>query len=148
MFIHYTRDMNPIQALIMGLVEGVTEFLPISSTAHMIITAKILHINQTTSTAFFEIFIQLGAILAALILYFHLLRTHKHLVELVIESFVPTALIGIFAHKYIKQYFFQSLPINQCLVQAGRRVGWAPPRRRESLDTLRWPNLARHVQRP
>jgi len=95
----------------MGLVEGVTEFLPISSTAHMIITAKILHINQTTSTAFFEIFIQLGAILAALILYFHLLRTHKHLVERVIESFVPTALIGIFAHKYIKQYFFQSLPI-------------------------------------
>lgn len=103
--------MNPLQAFVMGLVEGITEFLPISSTAHMIIVAKILQIPQTSSTAFFEIFIQSGAILAALILYFRLLLTQKHLIERAIESFIPTALIGIFAHKYVKEYLFQSLPI-------------------------------------
>jgi len=102
--------MNPVQAVILGLVEGITEFLPISSTAHIIITAKILGIAQTTSTGFFEIFIQAGAILAALLLFYKMIFTHKHLVEQIIYSFVPTALLGIFAHKYIKTFFFQSMP--------------------------------------
>src|SRR3989344_9441312 len=102
--------MNPGQAVILGLVEGITEFLPVSSTAHIIITAKILGIAQTTSTGFFEIFIQAGAILAALLLFYKMIFTHKHLVEQIIYSFVPTALLGIFAHKYIKTFFFQSMP--------------------------------------
>lgn len=102
--------MTVLSAMIMGLVEGITEFLPISSTAHMIITAKIFGITQTTQTTFFEIFIQTGAILAALLLYYKLLLSHKRLIERVIESFIPTALIGIFAHKYIKDNLFQSIP--------------------------------------
>jgi len=61
--------MTFLQVLVFGLVEGVTEFLPISSTGHLIITARLLGFLQTEFLKSFEISIQLGAILAALYLY-------------------------------------------------------------------------------
>lgn len=61
--------MNIIEAIIIAIVEGITEFLPISSTGHMIITSSLLHIEDDAFTKLFEVAIQLGAILAVVVLY-------------------------------------------------------------------------------
>jgi undecaprenyl-diphosphatase len=62
--------MNPIQAVILAIIEGLTEFLPVSSTGHMIIASWMMGISKNDFTKLFEISIQLGAILAVLVLYF------------------------------------------------------------------------------
>lgn len=61
--------MDTIQSIIIGIVEGLTEFLPVSSTGHMIITEKLLNITENDFTKVFTIAIQLGAILAVVVLY-------------------------------------------------------------------------------
>ena len=62
--------MNNLQAIFIAIVEGITEFLPISSTGHMVITSAIMHIDDEPFTKYFEVSIQLGAILSVLVLYF------------------------------------------------------------------------------
>jgi undecaprenyl-diphosphatase len=61
--------MNLVQAIIEGIIEGITEFLPISSTGHMIIASSVMHIEKDAFTKMFEIAIQLGAILSVVVLY-------------------------------------------------------------------------------
>jgi len=100
--------MNLIQAVILGVVEGVTEFLPISSTAHLILTSQFLGLTQTEFLKFFEVFIQLGAVLAVLFLYLRYLVTHKKIIKNVLVSFIPTAVIGLILYPVIKSVFFQS----------------------------------------
>lgn len=94
--------------MILGLIEGLTEFLPISSTAHLIITSKILNIPQTDFVKFFEVFIQSGAILAVCFLYFQYVINNQHVIRNIISSFIPTALIGFALYKIIKGIFFES----------------------------------------
>lgn len=101
--------MNIINAFVLGLVEGVTEFLPISSTAHLIISSKLLHIPQTEFQKFFEVFIQSGAILAVLFIYWKVILKNKNLLVNIILSFIPTAMVGLLLHKVIKGIFFESL---------------------------------------
>lgn len=101
--------MNLIHVLILGLVEGITEFLPISSTAHLIITSKLLNIPQTEFQKFFEVFIQSGAILAVVFIYIQYLLKNKKLIKNIIISFIPTAVVGFLLHRVIKNYFFNSL---------------------------------------
>jgi undecaprenyl-diphosphatase len=100
--------MNIINSIILGLVEGLTEFLPISSTAHLIITSKALQIPQTEFLKFFEVFIQSGAIFAVLILYYDQFIKGKNNFKNVMISFIPTAIIGLLLYKIIKQFFFTS----------------------------------------
>lgn len=100
--------MNIIQAVILGIVEGVTEFLPISSTAHLIITSKLLGIAQTEFHTFFEVFIQSGAILAVVYLYMQYLLKHTNVLGRVLASFAPTAVVGLLLHDTIKTVFFNS----------------------------------------
>lgn len=100
--------MNIIHSIILGLVEGLTEFLPISSTAHLIITSKFLQISQTDFLKFFEVFIQSGAIFAVLILYYDQFIKGKNNFKNVMISFVPTAIIGFLLYKIIKNVFFNS----------------------------------------
>ncbi|MBI5127473.1 undecaprenyl-diphosphate phosphatase [Candidatus Roizmanbacteria bacterium] len=101
--------MSLISALILGIVEGITEFLPISSTAHLIITSRLLNISQTEFQKFFEVFIQSGAILAVVLIYVKYLLKNSKLIKNIIISFIPTAIVGILLHKVIKTYFFDSL---------------------------------------
>src|SRR5688572_32981665 len=61
--------MSTVEAVIIAIVEGITEFLPISSTGHMIITSSLLHIEKDEFTKLFEVAIQFGAILAVVVLY-------------------------------------------------------------------------------
>lgn len=100
--------MNIIQAIILGIVEGLTEFLPVSSTAHLIITSRILNLPQTDFQKFFEVFIQSGAILAVIFLYLQYILKNKNLVKIIIFSFLPTAIIGFGLYKIIKNVFFES----------------------------------------
>jgi len=103
--------MSIIAAFVLGLVEGVTEFLPISSTAHLIISSKLLNIPQTEFQKFFEVFIQSGAILAVVFIYWKLILKNKSLITNIIFSFIPTAIIGLLLHKVIKGVFFESLTL-------------------------------------
>jgi len=103
--------MNLISVLLLGIVEGITEFLPISSTAHLIITSRLLNIPQSEFLKFFEVFIQSGAILAVIFIYIQYLLKNKNLIRNIIISFIPTAVVGFLLHKVIKNYFFDSLQL-------------------------------------
>lgn len=103
--------MNIITAIILGLVEGITEFLPISSTAHLIISSKLLNIPQTEFQKFFEVFIQSGAILAVVVIYWQRMINNKTLLKNIVLSFIPTAIIGFLLHKVIKGVFFESFEL-------------------------------------
>lgn len=103
--------MNIVNAIILGLVEGVTEFLPISSTAHLIISSKLLNIPQTEFQKFFEVFIQSGAILAVIFIYRETILKNKQLITNIILSFIPTAIVGLLLHKVIKNVFFESFTL-------------------------------------
>jgi len=100
--------MNILQSLILGIVEGLTEFLPISSTFHLIVSTRLLALPSTEFLKLFEVVIQSGAVAALLFLYAKTLwRDHK-LLTLVFYSFLPTAVVGLLLHKVIKTVFFET----------------------------------------
>lgn len=96
--------MDFFTAIILGVVEGITEFLPISSTGHLILTAELLKIPQSEFLKSFEIAIQLGAILAVVVLYWRLLIIDREMLKKVAFAFVPTAFIGLIFYKIIKSF--------------------------------------------
>ncbi|MFZ2199349.1 MAG: undecaprenyl-diphosphate phosphatase [Microgenomates group bacterium] len=100
--------MNYFHALILGIIEGLTEFLPVSSTFHLIITSKILGLASSDFIKMFEVVIQSGAIFALVFIYLKTLFSNKKLFINVMSSFVPTAIVGFVLHKIIKTIFFES----------------------------------------
>ena len=100
--------MNIIQAIVLGVVEGVTEFFPISSTFHLIFSVKILGIMQNDFIKLFEVFIQSGAILSVALLYLIDVVKSKELIRKVLISFIPTALAGLILYKFIKNVLFEN----------------------------------------
>jgi len=96
--------MEYIHAIILGIVEGVTEFLPISSTGHLILTSHLLNLPQTDFQKTFEISIQLGAIMAVVVLYWRSLLTNWKTIKRIAIAFVPTAVLGLVFYKLIKQF--------------------------------------------
>jgi len=98
--------MNLIQTLLLSIVEGITEFLPISSTGHLILVSNLLKIPQTEFVKSFEIIIQLGAILAVVVIYFKKLFTNFDfkLWKNILIAFLPSAIFGLFFYRYIKMY--------------------------------------------
>ncbi len=99
--------MSILHSIILGIVEGITEFLPISSTGHLILFSKILSIPDSSSLKSFEIIIQLGAILAVVVLYFKELFNLETIKKIII-AFIPTAIIGLIFYKIIKIYFLDN----------------------------------------
>jgi len=95
--------MNLFDAFILGIVEGITEFLPISSTGHLILTAHLLGIPSSDVLKSFEIIIQLGAIGAVLVLYYRSFFNIELLKKLFV-AFLPTAIIGLALYSFVKQY--------------------------------------------
>jgi undecaprenyl-diphosphatase len=100
--------MSPIHSIILGIVEGLTEFLPVSSTAHLLLAAKALNITETNFVKSFEIVIQLGAILAVALLYFKKIFSNFDLIKKVVVAFLPTAIIGFLLYKIFKAYLLNS----------------------------------------
>lgn len=96
--------MEVKHAIILGFVEGLTEFLPVSSTGHLILVAHLLGLNHSEFTKSFEISIQLGAILAVAVLYFGTLLRDLETWKRIIIAFLPTGLLGFFLYKFIKGY--------------------------------------------
>ena len=94
--------MNIVHTVILSVIEGITEFLPISSTGHMILASTLLKIQETDFVKSFEIIIQLGAILAVGTLYWKKLLLNKKTFINVIIAFLPTAFVGLVLYKFIK----------------------------------------------
>jgi undecaprenyl-diphosphatase len=140
---------DTISALILGAVEGFTEFLPISSTGHLILAGELLHFQNDLGKVF-DVVIQLGAILAVVVFSFP--RLWKVLVGLptdpgarrfamaVILAFLPAAVIGALLHDFIKDVLFSpwvvaiSLIVGGVLILVLERI--APRPRYESVETL------------
>lgn len=100
--------MNLLHIVILSIVEGITEFLPVSSTFHLILTSKILGLPQNDFWKMFEVVIQSGAILAVFLLYWRDLWKDRKLLKNVLISFIPTAVIGFALYKIIKGIFFEA----------------------------------------
>lgn len=102
--------MSYLHALILGIVEGLTEFLPVSSTAHLILAGHALGDLDDAFQKSFEIIIQLGAILAVVAIYWRRLLDVRLLRTLVI-AFIPTGVIGLTVYKAVKAYLLGNLAI-------------------------------------
>lgn len=96
--------MDYIHAVIFGIVEGITEFLPISSTGHLNLTRVLLNIPNSSFFTSFQIFIQLGAILAVVVLYWRSTFRDFEAWKKILAAFIPTAIIGFLLGKVIKTY--------------------------------------------
>ncbi|MCX6754426.1 MAG: undecaprenyl-diphosphatase UppP [Candidatus Nomurabacteria bacterium] len=108
-----------IHSIILGIVEGVTEFLPISSTAHMDIVRTILSIPSSEFIKSFEIIIQLGAILAVAIIYFRKVFSSWKNVKNIIIAFIPTGIIGFILYKLIKVFLLGNIWVEAIAILAG-----------------------------
>jgi len=115
-------------AFLLGIIEGVTEFLPVSSTGHLIIGAELLGFTDPSSKVF-EIFIQLGAIFAVVVEYrkkildtFIGVQTDKvaqDFTKNLIIAFIPAAILGFFFHSLIKLHLFNPIVVGVALVVGG-----------------------------
>ncbi len=102
--------MTPLDSVILGIVEGVTEFLPVSSTGHLILTGHLLGIPVTDFFKTYEVAIQLGAIVAVVILYWRSFLDIQVLKRLA-AAFIPTAIIGFVLYQFIKDYLFENMQV-------------------------------------
>ncbi len=114
--------MDTWQVVVLGLIEGLTEYLPVSSTAHLLLTERLMGVSSSGRT--FEVLIQLGAILALLTVYsgklWNIARNFasdprtRRFVFAVLLAFLPAVFIGVAAHKIIKEFLFES-PLIICI---------------------------------
>lgn len=96
--------MSILDVFILSLVEGITEFLPISSTGHLNLASTLLGIEKNEFFTSFEIYIQLGAVLAVCALYWKMIVAKPEILKKIIAGFIPTAIIGLVLYKFIKHF--------------------------------------------
>jgi undecaprenyl-diphosphatase len=111
--------MNTFQAIIIAVIEGLTEFLPVSSTGHMILASTLMGIQEDTFVKTFEISIQLGAILAIVMLYARRFLQSLTIYYKLAIAFLPTAVIGFLAYDFIKTYLFNYVVVAISLIVGG-----------------------------
>lgn len=133
--------MTLLQAILLGLVEGLTEFLPISSTGHLIIFSRFLAIATTPIVTSFLVFIQLGAILAVASMYVQSLIAKPARLRAIAIAFLPTGLVGFLVYPLVKHYFLSNIPLTAAALFVGGIIllgidRWMPKRPTQSLDTL------------
>lgn len=111
--------MNFWDAVILGIVEGITEFLPVSSTGHLILTSTLLGLKQTDFQKTFEVAIQLGSILAVVFLFHQRLFNDIELWKRIVVAFIPTGVLGLLLYKIIKGYLFNPFVVATMLILGG-----------------------------
>lgn len=141
-----------VKALILGIVEGLTEFLPVSSTGHLIIVGDLLNFNDERGKVF-EIAIQLGAILAVCWEYREKILTvvrgiktdkasQRFTVNLLV-AFMPAVVLGLLLHKIINTYLFNPFTVAGALIVGGLLILWIEHTYRDrhhisSVDQMTW----------
>jgi len=143
-----------VKAAIMGIVEGLTEFLPISSTGHLILAGSLIGFSEETvkSAKLFDIVIQAGAIVAVVIVYWQRLReavgglaagdgTQRRFVLNVLIGFLPAAVLGVLFSKAIKAHLFTPAVVATTFILGAFVILWAERRpasaaRIQSVDEL------------
>lgn len=123
-----TNLLSLFQAALLGIVEGLTEFIPVSSTGHLILLVDLLGFKAPPGKVF-EIVIQLGAILAVCWYYrkklLHLLfslpknKESQHFANAIILAFLPAMLLGVFFHEFIKSVLFSPYVVSVALITGG-----------------------------
>ncbi|HZP99031.1 MAG TPA: undecaprenyl-diphosphate phosphatase [Reyranella sp.] len=141
-----------LKTIVVGLVEGFTEFLPVSSTGHIILAEEILHFEGPPGKVF-EIVIQLGAILAVCVLYRAKIWSTVmgaarrepvaiRFASAVIIGFLPAAVVGVVAYKYIKSVLFNPTVVAVSLIVGGIAIliieKYAQRPRVKSVDDIDW----------
>lgn len=111
--------MTTFQAIILAIIEGITEFLPVSSTGHMILASAVMEVQDAEFAKTFEIVIQLGAIMAVALLYIKRFFVSIDIYLKLIAAFLPTGIIGILAYKTIKAYLFNPFVVSIALIVGG-----------------------------
>lgn len=143
---------NIIKAAILGIIEGITEWLPISSTGHLILADEFIKLDASSQfMSMFNVVIQLGAILAVVVLYFHKLNPFAPskssnekkdtwvLWSKVLVACVPAAIIGLLLDDWLDAHFYKFLPVAIALIVYG--IGFIIVEKRNKNKTPRWSNL-------
>ncbi len=111
--------MTTFEAFVLGVVEGLTEFLPVSSTGHLILVSTLMGLKQGEFQKTFEVAIQLGSILAVVFLYWKRLIRDIELWKRIIVAFIPTGVLGFLLYKFIKGYLFNPYVVAVMLILGG-----------------------------
>ncbi len=134
--------LNVIDALILGIVEGLTEFLPISSTGHLILAGDLINFNHPSRDVFY-VAIQTGAMLAVVWEYrARFFRIDTRLWANLAVAFLPAALIGLLVGGLIKSHLFRSVPVALAFIVGGLVILWVDrsnrPARIDSTQEMTW----------
>ncbi len=112
-------DLNTLKSVILGVVEGLTEFAPVSSTAHILLSGNLLKIASSEFFNVFTVAIQSGAILAAVFFFFRTISKNLSLVPKIIVGFIPTAILGILIQPFLSKIFANTYIIGITLIVGG-----------------------------
>jgi undecaprenyl-diphosphatase len=132
---HDGEPLSLFAALVLGLVEGLTEFLPVSSTGHLIVAERMLGIGEGTAENTFTVGIQIGAISAILLLYWRRLWTaagtvlrpspgQPNLLWQIVLAAMPAAMLGLWADNWIDAHLFSPLVVASTMVLGGGLLLW------------------------
>lgn len=117
--------MTYLHAIILGILEGLTEFLPISSTGHMVIASSFMGVEDSQFTKAFEVIIQFGAILSVLVLYWKRFLPHWGFYKKLFVAFLPTALIGFLVKDVVDQLLESVEVVAWSLIIGGIILVWS-----------------------
>jgi|JI10StandDraft_1071094.scaffolds.fasta_scaffold127218_3 undecaprenyl-diphosphatase len=126
---------NPV-AVVFAIVEGLTEFLPVSSTGHMIIAQGILQIQESSFTKMFLVNIQFGAILAVLVLYYKRFLKSIDFYKKLLVAFIPAAVLGLLLNKVIDNLLESVVTVAFSLIIGGVVILWADRKYKSQIDPL------------